>query len=132
MSEPETKMPFLEHLEELRFRILWCLSAIAVGFVVCWIFKEPIFRVFTFPLLDALPQGERIIFTGLATCVLLLAAGVRFAREDAPQNVREELGSAIERVIESAKEALSRAQRKVPLKAVIVGLRGEILADEWT
>lgn len=65
MSEPETKMPFLEHLEELRFRILWCLAAIAVGFVVCWIFKEPIFRVFTFPLLDALPQGERIIFTGL-------------------------------------------------------------------
>ena len=50
----------------------------------------------------------RIIFTGLATCVLLLAAGVRFAREDAPQNVREELGSALERAIGSAKGVLSR------------------------
>ena len=30
----------------------------------------------------------RIIFTGLATCVLLLAAGVRFAREDAPPGVK--------------------------------------------
>jgi hypothetical protein len=50
----------------------------------------------------------RIIFTGLATCVLLLAAGVRFAREDAPQDVREKLAAAMERAIESAKEALSR------------------------
>ena len=48
----------------------------------------------------------RIIFTGLATCVLLLAAGVRFAREDAPPRVREALGSAVERAIESAKQAL--------------------------
>ena len=48
----------------------------------------------------------RIIFTGLATCMLLLAAGVRFAREDAPPRVREALGSAVERAIESAKQAL--------------------------
>ena len=55
----------------------------------------------------------RIIFTGLATCVLLLAAGVRFAREDAPPDVRRELGSALEQAIETAKEALTRrpAQR---------------------
>jgi hypothetical protein len=50
----------------------------------------------------------RIIFTGLATCVLLLAAGVRFAREDAPPVVRKALGSALEQAIESAKEALPR------------------------
>ncbi len=48
----------------------------------------------------------RIIFTGLATCVLLLAAGVRFAREDAPPVVRKALSSGLERAIESAKEAL--------------------------
>ncbi len=65
MSEPAQKMPFLEHLEELRTRILWCLAAIGVGFIVCWIFKELIFRIFTFPLIDALPAGERIIFTAL-------------------------------------------------------------------
>lgn len=65
MSEPTEKMPFLEHLEELRTRILWCLAAVSVGFIICWIFKEPIFRIFTFPLIDALPAGERIIFTGL-------------------------------------------------------------------
>ena len=29
----------------------------------------------------------RILFIGLATCVILLAAGVRFAREDAPRDV---------------------------------------------
>jgi hypothetical protein len=56
----------------------------------------------------------RIIFTGLATCVLLLAAGVRFAREDAPQDVRQALGSALERAIKSAKQALPRLQQPRP------------------
>lgn len=56
----------------------------------------------------------RIIFTGLATCVLLLAAGVRFAREDAPQDVREALGSALERAIESGKQALPRLKQPRP------------------
>ena len=46
----------------------------------------------------------RIIFTGLAICVLLLAAGVRFAREDAPQEVREELGAALERAMKGRRE----------------------------
>ena len=54
----------------------------------------------------------RIIFTGLATCMLLLAAGVRFAREDAPQSVRKELGSALERAVESAKQALPRLPQR--------------------
>jgi hypothetical protein len=50
----------------------------------------------------------RMIFTALATCVLLLAAGLRFAREDAPPDVRKALSSALERAIENAKEALPR------------------------
>jgi hypothetical protein len=54
----------------------------------------------------------RIIFTGLATCVLLLAAGLRFAREDAPQDVREALGEAFEHAVESAKQALPRPVRE--------------------
>ena len=29
-------MPFLDHLEELRWRILWSLLAVAVGTVVGW------------------------------------------------------------------------------------------------
>ena len=56
----------------------------------------------------------RIIFTGLATCMLLLAAGVRFVREDAPQGVRRELGSALERAVESAKQALPRLPQRRP------------------
>jgi hypothetical protein len=30
-----------------------------------------------------------------------------------------------------AKEALSRAKRKVPLKCIVVGIKGEILSEEW-
>jgi hypothetical protein len=58
----------------------------------------------------------RMIFTALATCVLLLAAGVRFAREDAPPSVRKALGSALERAIESAKEALPRPAAQTSLE----------------
>jgi hypothetical protein len=50
----------------------------------------------------------RIIFTGLATCLLLLAAGLRFAREDAPHDVRESLDTAFEHAVERAKQALPR------------------------
>jgi Sec-independent protein secretion pathway component TatC len=32
------EMTFIEHLEELRRRILWSLAVIAVAFGVCWIF----------------------------------------------------------------------------------------------
>ncbi len=31
-----------------------------------------------------------------------------------------------------AKEAVNRAQRKVPVKQIVVGLQGEILSEEWT
>jgi len=59
----------------------------------------------------------RIVFTGLVTCVLLLAAGVRFAREDAPRNVREKLAAALERSVESATQALPRPAGQTALDA---------------
>jgi len=38
---PRGEMPFLEHLEELRWRILWSLLAIAVGTGIgfCLVFR---------------------------------------------------------------------------------------------
>jgi sec-independent protein translocase protein TatC len=33
-KEPSGEMPFLDHLEELRWRIIWALSAIVVGLIV--------------------------------------------------------------------------------------------------
>ncbi|OHD05868.1 twin-arginine translocase subunit TatC [Sphingopyxis sp. RIFCSPHIGHO2_12_FULL_65_19] len=57
------KMPLLDHLIELRSRLLKSLLAIAVAFGVCLYFAEDIFRVLVQPLVAA-GQG-RIIYTQL-------------------------------------------------------------------
>ena len=36
-------MSFLDHLEELRKRIIYSLIAVAVGFLACWRYAERIF-----------------------------------------------------------------------------------------
>ena len=57
----ETKAPLLDHLIELRRRLLRCLAALIVAFAVCFYFAKPIFAVLVQPLLQA---GEgRLIFT---------------------------------------------------------------------
>ena len=38
--EPEKEMTFLEHLEELRWRIIYSLIGIVVGTIVAWIFID--------------------------------------------------------------------------------------------
>lgn len=57
----ETRAPLMDHLIELRRRLLWSLAALALAFIVCLNFAEPIFGVLVQPLLQA---GEgRLIYT---------------------------------------------------------------------
>ena len=39
------KMTFLDHLEELRRRLVISAVAVAVAFFACWAFAEPIFAL---------------------------------------------------------------------------------------
>jgi sec-independent protein translocase protein TatC len=55
----ETKQPLLEHLIELRRRLLWCLGTLVVAFFVCFHFATDIFAVLVQPLLKA-GQGKLI------------------------------------------------------------------------
>ncbi|MEA3081695.1 MAG: sec-independent protein translocase protein TatC [Sphingomonadales bacterium] len=57
----DTKQPLLEHLIELRRRLLWCLAALAVAFFICLYFARDIFAILVQPLLKA-GQG-RLIYT---------------------------------------------------------------------
>jgi sec-independent protein translocase protein TatC len=59
----ETKMPLLDHLIELRNRLLWCVAAMAIAFGVCFYFAKPIFGFLVQPLLAA-GQGK-LIFTDI-------------------------------------------------------------------
>ena len=55
----DTKTPLLEHLIELRRRLLWSIAALLAGFFVCLYFAKPIFAVLVQPLLRA-GQGKLI------------------------------------------------------------------------
>jgi sec-independent protein translocase protein TatC len=64
-DQTDEKMPFTLHLEELKTRLTRMLIAVAVGFVVCYIFKEKLFWALTRPLAAVLPEGSSMIFTSL-------------------------------------------------------------------
>jgi sec-independent protein translocase protein TatC len=55
----ETKQPLLDHLIELRRRLLWSLAALVVAFGVCFYFARQIFAVLVQPLLNA-GQGKLV------------------------------------------------------------------------
>ena len=59
----DTKQPLLDHLIELRRRLLWCLAALAAAFFVCLYFARSIFAVLVQPLLKA-GQGK-LIYTDI-------------------------------------------------------------------
>ena len=64
MDEQE-KIPFTEHLEELRKRLIVCFIAVGVGFVLSYGFKEKLFQILTRPLIRIMQTGDKLIFTGL-------------------------------------------------------------------
>ncbi len=63
----ETPKPLLDHLVELRKRLLWTFAAMIAGTAVCFIFVEPIYGFLVRPLADAMGEGatNRLIYTGL-------------------------------------------------------------------
>lgn len=60
------QQPLLEHLLELRTRLLWCFLTMAVGTAICYVFVEQIYGFLVEPLANASAEREqRLIYTGL-------------------------------------------------------------------
>ena len=57
------KMSFLDHLDELRKRLINCVLALVVGCVIAFIFINRIFSFVMLPLQQMLPPGGRLIYT---------------------------------------------------------------------
>src|SRR6204780_1324022 len=57
-QEAMPAMGFLDHLEELRKRIVYSVIAIAVGFFACWGYAERIYGVMQRPIMDALARNN--------------------------------------------------------------------------
>lgn len=62
-----TKAPLLDHLLELRKRLIWSIAAFTVSFLVCFFFAKQIFGFLTHPLFDAMRgmPNNHLIATGL-------------------------------------------------------------------
>ena len=57
----DSRAPVLDHLLELRRRLLYCIVAVLLAFFVCWYFAEDIFAFLVQPLLHA---GQKtVIYT---------------------------------------------------------------------
>jgi len=52
-----------EHLHDLRTCLVKSFAAIAVGFVISYMFIEPIGRYFFKPLLEVMPENSSLIFS---------------------------------------------------------------------
>ena len=57
-DQGDGKMGFLDHLEELRARLIRSCLAIGAGMVVAFVFRDRIAKVVLQPTLDALPHGH--------------------------------------------------------------------------
>lgn len=63
--EPLPAMGFLDHLEELRRRIVYSIAAVALGFVACWWKVEKIYDIMQRPIMDALRNNgmsEKLVY----------------------------------------------------------------------
>lgn len=61
----ETQAPLIDHLIELRGRLLKSLGALAVAFGICLYFVRPIMAFLVQPLRDAAGAGGKLIYTKL-------------------------------------------------------------------
>ena len=66
MEDPvEEKMPFTDHLGELRKRLIRILIVLGIGLGGCWFYKDLLFQVITRPLCQVLPENSHMIYTSL-------------------------------------------------------------------
>jgi len=63
----ESQQPLIQHLIELRSRLLHALTAVGLVFLALFYFANDIYHFVARPLLDSLPRGASMIATDVAT-----------------------------------------------------------------
>ena len=62
----ERPMTLLEHLGELRVRLVRAFLAVTIGFFACYGFAKELFYYLSLPLLKVMPADAKFIYTGVA------------------------------------------------------------------
>ncbi|HUY18983.1 MAG TPA: twin-arginine translocase subunit TatC [Candidatus Binataceae bacterium] len=65
VAEGEGQMPLIEHLKELRTRLIRALLALAVGFIIAYLLCDQIFTALTLPLREVAHGNLLLIGTGV-------------------------------------------------------------------
>ena len=65
------KMSFLEHLDELRKRIIWAIASVGIGFGITIFFINDIFGFIMRPMQRLLPAGQTLIYTDPSEAFML-------------------------------------------------------------
>jgi sec-independent protein translocase protein TatC len=63
LDEAGARMSFLEHLEELRKRLIYSVVAILLGCVIAFFFLDRVFDFLTLPMRQMLPDGGQLVMT---------------------------------------------------------------------
>jgi sec-independent protein translocase protein TatC len=61
----DEKKPFFSHLKELRDRLVVCVIAVGIAFIISYAFKERIFAFLMQPFIDVMPAKSSFIFTNI-------------------------------------------------------------------
>jgi sec-independent protein translocase protein TatC len=64
-DKADKEMHLVDHLEELRDRLVRVVASVFVGFLACYGFAEELFNILLAPLTPLLPEGSTLIFTSL-------------------------------------------------------------------
>lgn len=70
-EEELSRMSLLDHLAELRRRLLWSAAALGVAFALCWTVVGEIFELLARPVYPLLPEGTRLAFLGITDPLIL-------------------------------------------------------------
>ena len=64
-DEDSGKMTFLEHLDELRRRLVHIVAYLGIGFAACFFFHKPIYDFLAIPFTSVALPGTKLVFTNL-------------------------------------------------------------------
>jgi len=65
------RMSFLQHLDELRARLLRIVIVLVVAFLAAWPISGPVYDFLVVPVKESLPAGARLAYTGISDPFLL-------------------------------------------------------------
>ena len=66
-QEDESSMSFLDHLDELRSRLIRSAAFVLIAFIVCWVFSDKIYNFLEIPVRAAMLSAEQRAGFGIKT-----------------------------------------------------------------